>query len=246
MTNQSSPLLEVVGLSAGYGDLEVVFDVDLTVAPGEMVGIVGANGAGKSTLLGAIVGAVRGARGSVRYRGDEILGRKPEDVVRLGLALVPEGRHIFTDLTVSENLQLGLTARRERGGRDAALKAMAELFPVLTSHAHQRAGVLSGGQQQQLAIARALVAEPDLVMMDEPSLGLAPTVVRDVFNVMADIRSRGTAILVVEQRAHLVIGTASRTHVLREGRIRDTLTPADEHDESRLAHAYFGGEIPAR
>ena len=114
---------------------------------------------------------------------------------------------------------------------------------MLTTHAEHRAGVLSGGQQQQLAIARALVAEPDLVMMDEPSLGLAPTVVRDVFDVMADIRSSGTAILVVEQRAHLVIGTATRTHVLREGRIRDTLTPSDEHDEARLAHAYFGGQV---
>lgn len=241
--NPPSPLLHVEGLCAGYGELEVVFDVDLNVSPGEMVGIVGPNGAGKSTLLGAIVGAVRGARGSVRYRGDDILGRKPEDVVRRGLALVPEGRHIFTDLTVSENLRLGLTARRDRGSKDAALETMAELFPVLTTHADHRAGVLSGGQQQQLAIARALVAEPDLVMMDEPSLGLAPTVVSDVFDVMADIRSRGTAILVVEQRAHLVIGTASRTHVLREGRIRDTLTPADEHDEHRLALAYFGGEL---
>jgi branched-chain amino acid transport system ATP-binding protein len=245
MSAQADPLLQVEGLGAGYGDLQVVFDADLTVSAGEMVGIVGPNGAGKSTLLGAIVGAVRGARGRVRLSGDDILGRKPEDVVRRGLALVPEGRHIFTDLTVAENLQLGLTARRDRSGKDAVLKTVAELFPVLTTHAHQRAGVLSGGQQQQLAIARALVAEPDLVMMDEPSLGLAPTVIRDVFDVMADIRTRGTAILVVEQRAHLVIGTATRTHVLREGRIRDTLTPADGRDETRLAHAYFGAEVAA-
>lgn len=241
----SSPLLEVEGLTAGYSGLDVVFDANLQVQPGEMVGIVGPNGAGKSTLLSAIAGALKVSAGTVRFRGNEVTGLKPEYVVRQGLALVPEGRHIFTDLTVAENLQLGQTACRDRSTRARAVASMTELFPLLTTHAHHRAGQLSGGQQQQLAIARALVAEPDLVMLDEPSLGLAPTVVRDVFNVMADIRARGTAIIVVEQRAHLVIGTATRTHVLREGRIRDTLTAADEHEEARLGHAYFGTELPA-
>jgi branched-chain amino acid transport system ATP-binding protein len=240
----SRSLLEVRGLTAGYSGLTVVFEADLNIDPGEMVGIVGPNGAGKSTLLGAIAGAVKATGGAVRLRGDDVLGMKPESIVRNGLALVPEGRHIFTDLTVAENLELGLTARRDRSPRAQVVAAMAELFPVLTTHAHHKAGHLSGGQQQQLAIARALVAEPDVIMLDEPSLGLAPTVVRDVFAVMADIRGRGTAILVVEQRAHLVIGTATRTHVLREGRIRDTLTPANEHDEARLGHAYFGTELP--
>ena len=239
----SDSLLTVRGLTAGYSGLAVVFDADLIVEPGEMVGIVGPNGAGKSTLLGAIVGAVKATGGEVRFRDTNVLGMKPESIVRRGLALVPEGRHIFTDLTVAENLQLGLTARRDRSSRARAIAAMAELFPVLKTHADHKAGHLSGGQQQQLAIARALVAEPDVIMLDEPSLGLAPTVVRDVFGVMADIRARGTAIIVVEQRAHLVIGTATRTHVLREGRIRDTLTPAEENDEARLAHAYFGTEL---
>lgn len=236
-------LLDVRGLTAGYAGLTVVFDADLVVEPGDMVGIVGPNGAGKSTLLGAIAGAVKASGGAVLLHGEDVLGMKPEGVVRRGLALVPEGRHIFTDLTVAENLLLGLTARRDRSTRAQAISAMADLFPVLTTHADLKAGHLSGGQQQQLAIARALVAEPDLIMLDEPSLGLAPTVVRDVFGVMADIRRRGTAIVVVEQRAHLVIGTATKTHVLREGRIRDTLTPADEHDEVRLGRAYFGTEL---
>lgn len=237
-------LLEVRGLTAGYGSLAVVFDADLMVEPGEMVGIVGPNGAGKSTLLGAIAGAVKSTRGAVRFRGQDVLGMKPESIVRRGLALVPEGRHIFTDLTVAENLQLGRTACRDRRAGARMIAATAELFPVLTTHADHKAGQLSGGQQQQLAIARALVAEPDVVMLDEPSLGLAPTVIRDVFSVMDDIRARGTAIVVVEQRAHLVIGTATRTHVMREGHIRDTLTPADESDEARLGHAYFGTELP--
>ena len=195
--------------------------------------------------MSAIAGALKVSAGTVRFRGNEVTGLKPEYVVRQGLALVPEGRHIFTDLTVAENLQLGQTACRDRSTRARAVASMTELFPLLTTHAHHRAGQLSGGQQQQLAIARALVAEPDLVMLDEPSLGLAPTVVRDVFNVMADIRARGTAIIVVQQRANLVIVTATRTHVLREGRILDTLTAADEHEEARLGHAYFGTELPA-
>lgn len=242
-TETTQPLLSVRGLSAGYGALTVVFDIDLDVDPGEMVGVVGPNGAGKSTLLGAVSGVVKPTSGTVSFAGVQMVGQKPENVVRRGLALVPEGRHIFTDLTVEENLRLGLTARRNQSGKAEAIRAMTDLFPVLDSHSTQRAGLLSGGQQQQLAIARALISQPDVIMLDEPSLGLAPTVVQDVFSVMSEIREQGTSIVVVEQRAHLVIGQADRTHVLREGRIRDTLTPADEHDESRLARAYFGTEL---
>ena len=233
-------LLEVSGLCAGYDKVSVLFDGSLTVEPGELVGIVGPNGAGKSTFLGAIAGSVRSSSGSIVFRDRSILGSKPEDIVRLGLALVPEGRGIFTDLSVEENLRLGLTGRADRSGSGDALKEVAELFPVLTTHARQTAGMLSGGQQQQLAIARALVSRPSLLLLDEPSLGLAPTVIQDVFGVLQRIRTSGTAIVVVEQRAHLVMTVAERTLVMREGRIRATLTPADADDEVAIAQAYFG------
>ncbi|QAY62878.1 ATP-binding cassette domain-containing protein [Xylanimonas allomyrinae] len=236
-------LLDVSGLSAGYGDLSVVHDVTFAVGAGELVGIVGPNGAGKSTLLGAVAGAVRSATGSVRLAGTELRSRRAEDIVRAGLALVPEGRHIFTDLTVDENLRLGLTARRDTAGARTAMHAVTDLFPVLVSHRHQPAGGLSGGQQQQLAIARALVAEPRILLLDEPSLGLAPTVVRDVFELLDGIVARGTGTVVVEQRAHLLIRRAARTHILREGRLRDTLTAADDADTARLEAAYFGTEV---
>jgi branched-chain amino acid transport system ATP-binding protein len=233
-------LLTVDGLCAGYGKVAVVFDVELTVEPGELVGIVGPNGAGKSTLLGAIAGAVRSTAGQIELAGSSIAGRKPEDIVRQGLALVPEGRAIFTDLTVDENLRLGLTGRRSREGADKAIAQVQELFPVITSHTDRPAGTLSGGQQQQLAIARALVSEPKVLLLDEPSLGLAPSVIKDVFGALARIQEQGTAIVVVEQRAHLVTSLAARTLVMREGKMRATLTPADVHDEAKLAEAYFG------
>lgn len=233
-------LLEVAGLTAGYGSLRIVFDAALEVAEGEFVGVVGPNGAGKTTLLGAVVGAVRSTADRISFDGRDIRGCKPEDAARGGLGLVPEGRHIFSELTVDENLRLGLTARRDRSGAAAALDRVRDLFPVLTTHTRARAGMLSGGQQQQLAIARALVAEPRMLMLDEPSLGLSPTVVTDVFSALHDIQENGTAILIVEQRAHLVISRAARTHIMREGRIQDTLVPADASDSARLAQAYFG------
>lgn len=233
-------LLEVQDLRAGYGKVDVLFNGHITVDPGELVGIVGPNGAGKSTFLGAIAGGVRPSTGSVVFDGRSIFGKKPEDIVRLGLSLVPEGRAIFTDLTVRENLRLGLTGRRSRTGAAEAMDEVAELFPVLTTHVNQQAGLLSGGQQQQLAIARALVSEPRLLLLDEPSLGLAPSIIQDVFGVLSRIQEQGTAIVVVEQRAHLVMSIAARTIVMREGHVRASLTPADAKDEAKISEAYFG------
>ena len=208
--------------------------------PGELVGIVGPNGAGKSTFLGAIAGAVKASHGTIEFEGESIRSKNPEDIVRLGLALVPEGRAIFTDLTVNENLRLGLTGRREKSGAQKAIEEVIDLFPVLTTHRNHQAGLLSGGQQQQLAIARALVSEPKLLMLDEPSLGLSPTVIQDVFGVLSRIQDKGTAIIVVEQRAHLVMSIAARTLVIREGQVRATLLREDTQDEAKLAAAYFG------
>ena len=233
-------LLSVRGLQAGYGKVQVLFNGHIEVEPGELVGIVGPNGAGKSTFLGALAGSVKPSSGSIEFQGASIRGKKPEDIVRLGLALVPEGRAIFTDLTVTENLRLGLTGRRDKSGSAKAIAEVTELFPVLTSHQDHQAGLLSGGQQQQLAIARALVAEPKLLMLDEPSLGLSPTVIQDVFGVLNKIQELGTAINVVEQRAHLIMSIASRTLVMREGHVRATLSREDAKDETKLAAAYFG------
>lgn len=233
-------LLSVRDLQAGYGKVEVLFNGHIEVEPGELVGIVGPNGAGKSTFLGALAGSVKPSSGCIEFEGVSIRGKKPEDIVRLGLALVPEGRAIFTDLTVNENLLLGLTGRRDKSGSAKALAEATELFPVLSTHRDQQAGLLSGGQQQQLAIARALVCEPKLLMLDEPSLGLSPTVIQDVFSVLNKIQELGTAIIVVEQRAHLIMSIASRTLVMREGQVRATLTREDAKDETKLAAAYFG------
>ena len=233
-------LLNVKDLQAGYGNVHVLFDGNISVEPGELVGIVGPNGAGKSTFLGAIAGAVKTSHGTIEFEGESIRSKNPEDIVRLGLALVPEGRAIFTDLTVNENLRLGLTGRREKSGAQKAIEEVIDLFPVLTTHRNHQAGLLSGGQQQQLAIARALVSEPKLLMLDEPSLGLSPTVIQDVFGVLSRIQDQGTAIIVVEQRAHLVMSIAARTLVIREGQVRATLLREDTQDEAKLAAAYFG------
>jgi branched-chain amino acid transport system ATP-binding protein len=233
-------LLKVEDLQAGYGKVEALFDGHIVVEAGELVGIVGPNGAGKSTFLRTIAGAVRPTAGTIEFNGQSIASKKPEDIVRLGLSLVPEGRAIFTDLTVEENLRLGLTGRRSRDGADRAIQEVTDLFPVLSTHRDHQAGMLSGGQQQQLAIARALVSEPLLLLLDEPSLGLAPSVIQDVFAVIGRIQQQGTAIIVVEQRAHLVMSLATRTMVMREGYVRATLTPEDAGDEAKLADAYFG------
>ena len=233
-------LLNVEDLQAGYGKVQVLFNGHINVEPGELVGIVGPNGAGKSTFLGAIAGAVKASHGTIEFGGESIRSKNPEDIVRLGLALVPEGRAIFTDLTVNENLRLGLTGRREKSGAQKAIEEVIDLFPVLITHRNHQAGLLSGGQQQQLAIARALVSEPKLLMLDEPSLGLSPTVIQDVFGVLNRIQDQGTAIIVVEQRAHLVMSIAARTLVIREGHVRATLLREDAQDEARLAAAYFG------
>ena len=232
--------LEIRGLEVRYGAVPVVRGLDLDVSRNEIVGLIGPNGAGKTTTLLAVMGVVRAAHGDIRVHGRSVRGRRTEDIARSGVALVPEGRHIFHDLTVEENLALGLTGRRGRDGVDADRDWVYELFPVVREHRHRPAGALSGGQQQQLAIGRALVAGPDVLMLDEPSLGLAPSVVDDVFGALRTIRDRGVTILVVEQRAQVTIGLADRTYVLSNGEVRLTLTPRDAQDTERIIATYFG------
>jgi branched-chain amino acid transport system ATP-binding protein len=231
--------LAVEGLLVSYGGVPAVRDVSFDVAAGEIVGLIGPNGAGKSTTLHAIVGLVRAQTGDVALGGRSLRGRSPEAVARAGVALVPEGRRLFAELTVEENLRLGLAARRGNGSVRDALSEVFALFPVLLDFRKRSAGALSGGQQQQLAIARALVARPQVLLLDEPSLGLAPTIVDLVFSTLAEIRDRGLAILLVEQRAQRTVALADRTHVLANGELRLQLTPQDAGDTDKMIAAYL-------
>jgi branched-chain amino acid transport system ATP-binding protein len=232
-------VLELERLEVRYGSVPAVRGLDLRVGRGELVGLIGPNGAGKSSTLLAIMGVVPASGGDIRLAGRSIRGRTPESVARSGVALVPEGRQIFAGLTVEENLRLGLAGRRGREGVDEDLGRIYELFPAVAEALGRAAGALSGGQQQQLAIARALLARPDVLLLDEPSLGLAPTVVETVFAALAGIRDQGVTILLVEQRARITVGFADRTYVMANGELRLTLTPADVGDTERLAAAYL-------
>jgi branched-chain amino acid transport system ATP-binding protein len=231
--------LVVEDLEVRYGAVRAVRGLSLTVEPGEIVGLIGPNGAGKSSTLHAIMGAAPVAAGDIRLGGASLLGRRPEDVARSGVALVPEGRRIFGELSVEENLRLGLAGRRSQSGAAEAIGRVYELFPVVRDFRRRAAGALSGGQQQQLAIARALVAEPDVLLLDEPSLGLAPRIVDVVFDALAAIRETGLAVLLVEQRAQRTVALADRCHVLSNGELRLTLDRDDASDTEKLVAAYF-------
>jgi branched-chain amino acid transport system ATP-binding protein len=230
--------LAVENLSVRYGAVEAVRGLSLEVNPGQIVGLIGPNGAGKSSTLHAIMGSAPVVGGDVRLDGSSIVGRRPEDVARRGVALVPEGRRIFGELTVDENLRLGLAARRKQRNGDGLARAY-ELFPALRESRSRHAGVLSGGQQQQLAIGRALAADPEVLLLDEPSLGLAPKIVDVVFEALARIRDEGLAVLLVEQRAQRTVTLADESHVLANGELRLTLGPEDAGDTDRLVAAYL-------
>ena len=230
--------LSVENLSVRYGAVDAVRGLSLEVRPGQIVGLIGPNGAGKSSTLHAIMGAAPVVGGGIRLDGSSIVGRRPEDVARRGIALVPEGRRIFGELTVEENLQLGLAARRKQRNGGGVAKAY-ELFPILREFRSRHAGVLSGGQQQQLAIGRALAADPDVLLLDEPSLGLAPKIVDVVFDALTRIREAGLAVLLVEQRAQRTVALADESYVLANGELRLTLGPKDAGDTDRLVAAYL-------
>jgi branched-chain amino acid transport system ATP-binding protein len=230
--------LAIQKLSVRYGAVDAVRGLSLEVASGEIVGLIGPNGAGKSSTLHAIMGAAPVVGGDIRLDDASLLRRRPEAVARLGVALVPEGRRIFGELTVEENLRLGLAARRARRNGSSLSRAY-ETFPVLHEFRRRQAGLLSGGQQQQLAIGRGLVAEPDVLLLDEPSLGLAPKIVDVVFEALGRIREAGLAVLLVEQRAQRTVALADRSYVLANGELRLTLGPQDAADTDRLVAAYL-------
>jgi branched-chain amino acid transport system ATP-binding protein len=233
-------LLHLQGLVAGYGPVRALDDVSLEVGAGETVAIVGANGAGKTSLLMAISGLVPLRSGQIRYQGRPLAGVSPYEIARAGIGHVPEGRRIFPDLTVRENLELGAVARRERAGLREDIAAACDLFPVLASRMRQLGGTLSGGEQQMLAIARALVGRPQLVLLDEPSLGLAPLMVEKVFAAIASLGARGIAVVLVEQNARASLRLATRAHVLEHGRI--VLSGAGDAlaADPRVRAAYLG------
>jgi branched-chain amino acid transport system ATP-binding protein len=231
--------LVVRDLRVAYGGVEAVRGLSLDVAPGEIVGLIGPNGAGRSTTSHAIMGLVPAGAGEIRLGERSLRGRTPEAIARSGVALVPEGRRLFAELTVEENLKLGLAARSSSEGVAEDLAEIYELFPVCQEFRSRPAGALSGGQQQQLAIARALVARPSILLLDEPSLGLAPTVVDLVFSTLTTISARGIGVLLVEQRAQRTVALASRTHVLANGELRLMLTPDDAADTERMVAAYL-------
>lgn len=211
-------MLEVDGLTTRYGSISALRDAGLTVGSGEVVGLIGPNGAGKTTLINTIAGILTPAAGTVRLRGDDVTGQPPDRMLRLGVALVPEHRRLFTDLTVSENLKVGgVTTKGAR--RAQLLDEMTDLFPVLAEKWDTSAGYLSGGEAQQLAIARALMSEPDLLMMDEPTLGLAPILIDVVFGLVDRLRERGTTLFIVEQNATRMLAAADRAYVLRSGEV---------------------------
>jgi branched-chain amino acid transport system ATP-binding protein len=230
--------LAVENLSVRYGAVDAVRGLSLEVKPGQIIGLIGPNGAGKSSTLHAIMGSAPISGGDVRLGDRSLVGSRPEDIARGGVALVPEGRHIFGELTVEENLRLGLAARRKQRDGGGIARAY-ELFPILHEFRKRHAGALSGGQQQQVAIGRALAADPDVLLLDEPSLGLAPKIVDVVFEALTQIRDAGLAVLLVEQRAQRTVALADESHVLANGELRLTLGPEDAGDTDRLVAAYL-------
>ncbi|MGO9399375.1 MAG: ABC transporter ATP-binding protein [Xanthobacteraceae bacterium] len=238
------PLLKVSGLVVRYGAVTAVRGVDLSVDDGEIVSIVGPNGAGKTSLVSAIAGIVPPAAGSIAFAGMPLAGIALEDVVAQGIALVPEGRHIFASLTVTENLLLGATVRRDAGGVRADIDRSFAVFPILGERRRQPAGQLSGGEQQQLAIARALLSRPRLLMLDEPSLGLAPAIVDQVYVLLRSVRDQGVTILLIEQNAERVFGISDRVHVMSGGEFGLSGSAAEIRADRRFDAAYFGFHVP--
>ena len=233
-------MLQIADLRVNYGRVPALHGISLRVDEGEAVALVGPNGAGKTTTLSAIFGLVALAGGTILFEGESLVGASPEKILRRGLALVPEGRHIFGTLSVAENLQLGTTARKDRDEAARDLTSVLERFPVLKSYYGRTAGTLSGGEQQQLAIARALLSRPRLLLLDEPSLGLAPVVIDVVFDALEELRTEGVTILLVEQNAARAVEFADRAYILRTGHV----THAGTRDEIRRMEdfetAYLG------
>jgi branched-chain amino acid transport system ATP-binding protein len=237
-------MLRVDGLTARYGPVVAVRDLSLEVTEGQVVALLGPNGAGKTTTLSAVMGLVPPAAGQVHFEDRDLTALGPEDTVRAGIALAPEGRRILRTLTVLENLELGATFRTDRAAVARDLDGLLQRFPVLGDRRTQLAGTLSGGEAQQLAIARALMARPRLLLLDEPTLGLAPQLVDRVFEIVEELRREGLTVVLVDQNATRAMTLADRTYVLRQGQVVTSGTSAEIGGAEGLAEAYLGRQVP--
>ena len=233
-------MLKVRDLVVAYGGIEALKGISLDVPDGKIVTLIGANGAGKSTLLRSIIGLVKVKNGSVEYNGDTLTGLNSQQIVSKGLTLVPEGRRVFPNLTVLENLRIGAYMRKDEDGISADIKRIYEIFPRLEERHWQMAGTLSGGEQQMLALGRALMSRPKLMMMDEPSLGLAPLVIKEIFNIIRSINENGTTVLLVEQNANMALKVAHHAYVLETGRIMMEGSGKELLENEEIKEAYLG------
>ncbi|MCH7889508.1 MAG: ABC transporter ATP-binding protein [Proteobacteria bacterium] len=234
-------MLEIDGLHCRYGKVSAVRDLTLEVKKGELVTLIGANGAGKTTTLKAISGLLAPAAGRIVFDGEDITGAAPRTILARGIAHCPEGRHIFPDMTVQENLDMGCYLRKEPGGIARDLERLFERFPVLAERRRQMAGTLSGGEQQMLAISRALMSRPKLILFDEPSLGLAPNLIETIFEIVSEIRAQGVTVLMVEQNAYAALELCDRCYLLESGEV--TLSGSGEEllNDPHVKAAYLGG-----
>jgi branched-chain amino acid transport system ATP-binding protein len=238
-------MLTVKGLAADYGDVRAVWDVSLEVEAGEIVALIGPNGAGKTTLMHCIAGLHRPSAGSIDFDGAPLHTLAPHHIVEHGLVLVPEGRHIFASMRVLENLEIGAFSSRARRDRHTSLRWVYDIFPILEERRDQVAGTMSGGQQQMLAIGRALMGLPRILLLDEPSLGLAPLVVRDIFGVLRSINARGLTVVLVEQNARQALQLANRAYILEQGRVTGQGTGAALLADVSVQRAYLGLAVEA-
>ena len=233
-------MLKIENLFVNYGGINALRGISLEVQDGEIVTLIGANGAGKSTTLRTITGLVKAASGSVIWNGEELIGKSIDTIFKSGIAMVPEGRRVFSDLTVLENLQIGAYLRKDREEIDKDIEWVYSLFPRLKERYWQYAGTLSGGEQQMLAVGRALMSRPKLMMMDEPSLGLAPLVVQDIFSIIKEINRQGVTILLIEQNANMALRVADRGYVLETGKISMTGSGMELLNDESVKAAYLG------
>lgn len=238
---KKEPMLAIDGIDVFYGAIHALKGVSLTVNEGEIVTLIGANGAGKSTTLRTISGLLAPKKGSVRFLGKDIAGMKAHKVVAEGISQVPEGRRIFAEMTVMENLDLGAFIRKDRDGIEKDRKMVFERFPRLLERKAQLAGTLSGGEQQMLAMGRALMSRPRLLLLDEPSMGLAPLLIREIFEIIQDINRAGTTVLLVEQNANMALSIANRAYVLETGRITLSGSAKELASSDEVRKAYLGG-----
>ena len=239
----SETLLKVSDIATAYGNIEALKGVNLSATDGEITCLLGPNGAGKTTLMMTIAGILKPRRGSITLRGSEISGRTPRHIVEQGIALVPENRLVFPDMTVEENLRAGAFARNDTVGVEEDVQAMFARFPRLEERSTQNAGTLSGGEQQMLAISRALMARPKLLLMDEPSLGLAPLIVEDIFRIIRELNEDGTTIFLVEQNAHMALKVADHFYLIEQGLVVFDGIPGEMKEEEVIKRAYLGAEV---